>query len=84
MRLWGRREAAARLTSGLHQPAARSACPRPRGPDGPAACSPAPGEPPPATALKTGTAASSRPQASKEPSQRPRKPRLLQQACAPG
>lgn len=33
---------------------------------------------------KTGTAASSRPQASKEPSQRPRKPRLLQQACAPG
>lgn len=46
MRLGGaRREAAARLTSGLHQPAARSACPRPCGPDGPAACSPPPGSP---------------------------------------
>lgn len=51
MRLW-RPAGGGRQTDIRTAPAgARSARPRPRGPDGPAACSPAPGEPPPATAL---------------------------------
>lgn len=63
-RLWRpRREAAAGVTPGLHQLAAPSR-PHPRGSAGPASCSPAPGEPRPATALRgPGSAASSRPPA---------------------
>ena len=85
MRLW-RRAGGGRQTDIRAAPAGSSLRP-PASPRPGQASSPQPGPwgaPAGHWSQKTGTAASSRPQSSKEPSQRLRKPRLLQQACAPG